>query len=52
MKPTPALQLETFIGSKGVKNNPTELSYSPNIAVGVNISKSSLSELQRKQSVL
>lgn len=52
MKPTPALQLETFTGSKDVKNNPTPLSYSPNIAVGVNTSKSSLSELQHKQSVL
>lgn len=46
MKPTPALQLETFIGSKDVKNNPTLPSYGPNIAVGVNISKSSLSDKQ------
>lgn len=52
MKPTPALQPETFIGSKDAKNNPTPLSYSPNIAVGVNILKSPLSELQHKQSVL
>lgn len=52
MKLTPVLQQVSLIGNKDVENNPTLLSYNPNVAVSVNIFKLSFLELQLKQSVL
>lgn len=48
MKLTPALQQGFFVGKKGVENSLTPASYNPNIAVSVNVLKSSFPEVQLK----